>query len=237
MTAREMIAVLRRRWYVLAAAGLCTIVGAAAVHKRPIMFQACNALFVTAPSTHANPNAYTNENTSLVATAGVATRAVMSSQVQQAIRSRGLTGSYDAEMTNTGSNENPAFGEPTLQICSTSPDPAMAISTTNGATKQFQQILFQRQAAQHVAPESMITVALVAEPAALPILGHPSQAYLGVGLLGLVGGVALTLWSDPFLSRRQRGKAGQSRARPAAGPGRRHMPALGRQPRTPGPVG
>jgi hypothetical protein len=203
VTAWQLTAALRRRWYVLALCAVLTVAGAWAVHHRPITNQACAALFVTPPPTHNDPNVLTNGDDTLVATTGVITRAVMSGRGQARIRAEGLTASYDAAMTNTGSNETPLFGEPTLQVCSLSTDPNMALRTTHAVTDQFRQILQQRQAAQGTRPDWMITVTVISFPAALPITGRPSQAYLGVLLLGLVAGLALTLWSDPLLTRWQ----------------------------------
>jgi hypothetical protein len=206
VTPREMIATLRRRWYVLAVVALCTLLGVMAVHKRSITYMECDVLFVNPPPTHLNANVLLNETDSLDATTGIVTRAVMSSTVQDQLQSAGLTASYDAEMTNTGTNETPAFGEPSLQICSSSTSAVMAQRTTNGVTRQFLGILHERQVAQHVRPAMMITAEVIGSPSVQPIYGRPSQAYIGVGLIGIVGGVALTLWSDPFLERRQRRK-------------------------------
>jgi hypothetical protein len=214
VTPREIIATLRRRWYVLAVVALCTLVGVMAVHKRSITYMECDVVFVNPPPTHLNANVLLNETDSLDATAGVVTRAVMSSTVQDRLRSAGLTASYDAEMTNTGTNETPAYSEPSLQICSSSTSAVMALRTTRGVTGQFVTILHDRQAAQDVRPNKMITAEVIGSPSAQPIYGRPSQAYIGVGLIGIVSGVALTLWSDPLLERRQRRKA--ARGRPAA---------------------
>jgi hypothetical protein len=196
---------------VLALCLVLTIAGVLAVRHRPIAQQACAALFVSSPPTHNNPNTLTNGADALVATTGVITRIVMSGPVQARLRAEGLTATYDAEMTNTGSNETPLYGEPTLQVCSLSTDANMALRTTHAVTQQFQDTLRQRQAAQGVRPDWMITVSVISFPAALPITGRPSQAYLGVLLLGLVAGLTLTLWSDPVLERWQRRRA----ARPA----------------------
>jgi hypothetical protein len=210
VTARQFAATLRRRWYVLVLLIVVTVAGAYAVHKRPIMTQACADLFVKAPPTHNNPNVLTNGNDTLVATAGVVTRAVMSAPAIRQIRAEGMTADYDAEMTNTGSNETPLFGSPTLQICSLSTDPNMALRTTAAVSRQFGHILRQRQLAYGTPPDWMIHVTVISESAALPILGRPSQAYLGVMLLGIVASIPLTLWSDPLLERRRRRRAARA---------------------------
>lgn len=215
MSARELVVVVRRRWYVLAMVLLCTVVSAYVVHKRQISYEACDVLFVTAPPTHLNPNIYTNEAGSLDTMTGLVTRALMSSATQQQVRSAGVVGTYDAEMTNTGSNENPLFGEPSLQICSTATAPDMALRTTGAATRQYQAILRERQLEQNVPSKLLIGVSIVASPFAQPLYGRPSQALLGVGLIGLIAGFAVTLWSDPVLARRRLQRI--NRAKVAAG--------------------
>jgi hypothetical protein len=212
MSAHELVAAIRRRWYVLALVLLCTVAGIGVVHKRSISYVACNALFVTQPPSHVNPNVYTDQSGALDSMTGLVTRALMSSAEQQQIRSEGF-GTYDAEMTNTGSNENPLYGEPSLEICSTSTDPDMAVRTTAAATRRYQVIMRQRQLEQQVPARLMIGVSVIASPYAAPIYGRPSQAYLGVGLFGLIAGVPVTLWSDPVLRRRRLRRASRSRAR------------------------
>lgn len=212
MSVRAVVTVMRRRWYVLAMALLCTAVAVLVVHKRPLSYEACAELFVMAPRTSLNPNVYTNEAGSLDSMTGLVTRALMSPAMQAKIRSEGYA-EYDAEMTNTGSNENPLYGEPSLQICSTSRDSDLAMRTAKVATQEYQLIMEQRQAQQKVNHKLMMTVSVVAAPVALPIRGHPSQAYLGVGLFGVIAGMAVTLWSDPFLVGRRRHSQRASRSR------------------------
>jgi hypothetical protein len=211
MSAHELVAAIRRRWYVLAMVLVCTLAGIGLVHKRSISYEACNALFVTEPPTHVDPNVYTNESGSLDSMTGLVTRALMSSAVQQQVRAEGL-GTYDAEMTNTGSNETPVYGEPSLEICSIATNADLPVPTTAAATKQFQVILRERQLEQQVPAKLLIGVTVTASPYAAPIYGRPSQAYLGVGLLGLVASVPITLWSDPVLERRRRRRGKRSRA-------------------------
>jgi hypothetical protein len=204
MTAREWVATLRRRWYVLAAILLCTTMALWVVHKRAIAYQACNILFVTAPPTQLVPNVYTNDEPSLIATTGIVTRQVMSQPVQARLRAEGVTASYDAEMRNNGTSETPQYGEPTLQVCSSSTDPAMAIRTTGAVTTLFGKILHDRQVVDHVPHNSYITLRTISPPTPTPVYGRPSQAYLGVGLIGLVVGVTLPFWIEPLLDRWQR---------------------------------
>ena len=68
-------------------------------------------------------------------------------------------------------------------------------------TTDLRAVLRQMQIERHVPPESSITVVSIAPAFPDPIFGRPSLAYLGVLLIGAVSGVALSLWSDPLLTR------------------------------------
>ena len=199
MSALEFVATLRRRWYVLALVGVCTIAGVWAVHKRPITYQACEGLYVSGPPTHGN--VYLDNNVSLAMTTGMVTQTMMSQPMRQKILSTGSVASYTVAQTNTGDIRFPAYTQPSLQVCTTSASQQSVLSAIQLVTTDLRAVLRQMQITQHVPPESSITAASVAPAAPDPIFGRPSLAYLGVLLIGAVSGVALSLWSDSLLTR------------------------------------
>ena len=99
MSAFEFAAVLRRRWYVLALAGLFTLVGMWAVHVRPISYQGCEGLYFS--GTPWVENVYLDGNPSLAVVAGMVTETMMSQPMQQRIRARS-NADYAVAQTNTG---------------------------------------------------------------------------------------------------------------------------------------
>jgi hypothetical protein len=121
-----------------------------------------------------------------------------------------VTAYYTVNQENTGSPETPAYTAPLLQICTTAAQPWTVVDTTNLVTKKFRAILNQVQAATNVTPPSMITASTLVPVAAGAGTGRPSQAYVGVLLIGIIGGFALTAWSDPVIDewhRRRRAAA------------------------------
>lgn len=199
MSALEFVATLRRRWYVLALVGACTVAGVWAVHKRPITYQACQGLYVSGPSTYGN--VYLDSNVSLAMTTGMVTQTMMSQPMRQKILSAGSVASYTVAQTNTGDIRFPSYTQPSLQVCTTSASPQSVLSAIQLVTTDLRAVLRQMQIERHVPPESSITVASIAPASPDPIFGRPSLAYLGVLLIGAVSGVALSLWSDPLLTR------------------------------------
>jgi len=201
MSALEFIATLRRRWYVLALVGLCTVAAVYAVHKRPIAYTACQGLYLSGPPLL--NNVYLDPNASLAMVTGMVTQNVMSQPVQQELRSAGAA-DYDVEQTNDGDIRSPVYDLPTMQVCANSSSSQGVLAATRLVNANLRAELSDMQTAQHiknVKHVSMIKITSIFPALPAPILGHSTLAYIGVLLFGTVSGVALTLWSDPWLAR------------------------------------
>lgn len=203
MTIWEWRAAMKRRWPVLVVGLLCTVCAVWAVHKRPVSYQACASVIVGAPTTTTNPNIYNNTQASLVVATGLITEELQSAPVQQRLRAGGAAATYQAQMHNNGTVETPAYWEPEMDMCASSPDPEMSVHTSNAALAEFGILLRAREVAAHVAPRDFLTESLLASPGAVPEEGRSSQAYLGVGVLGLIATAASALWVDEYLRRRR----------------------------------
>jgi hypothetical protein len=207
MTALDCLATLRRRWYVLALIGLCTVIGTWAVHQRSITWEACEGLYLSGPPAAAN--VYLNSDPSLAMTTGMVTQTMSSSAMQDKLSAAGATAAYSVTQTNTGEVRFPAYAQPTLQICANSTDPSATTRTISLATTEFRAVLHTMQSERHVPAKSYVVASILSPAQAAPITGKPTQAYLGVFLMGLISAVACTLWSDPLI-------AGWGRRRKAA---------------------
>jgi hypothetical protein len=126
--------------------------------------------------------------------------------MQQRMQASGVT-DYAVTQTNGGDVQFPFYSQPTMQVCVTSPTPQGTVSAAQLVTGGTRSVLHEIQAAQHVPAGSFITAAQLTPAVPVPIIGHPSLAYLGVLLIGAVAAVPLALWSDPlfrYLQRRNR---------------------------------
>ena len=197
MSAREFVAVLRRRWYVLALAGLFTLVGMWTVHARPVSYQGCEEIYFAAAST--GGNAFLEDYPSLAEVTGMVTQTMMSQPIQRQMQAKGVT-DYAVTQTNTGDVQFPNYTQPTMQVCTTSATPQSTVSAAQLVTTGIRSVLYQMQAAQHAQADSFITAAQLTPAIPVPIIGHPSLAYLGALLIGAVAAVPLVLWSDPLLT-------------------------------------
>jgi len=193
MSALEFTAALQRRWYVLALAGLFTLVGMWAVHVRPLSYQGCGGLYFAAPYTEGN--IYLESPESLAVVTGMVTQTMMSQPMQQRMGASGVT-DYVVTQTNTGEIRFPNYQQPTMQVCTTSTTPLGTVSAAQLVTSDIRSVLHQMQAAQHVPADSFITATQLTPAVPVPIIGRPSLAYLGVLLIGAIAAVPLALWSD-----------------------------------------
>jgi hypothetical protein len=200
VTAADWVLALRRRWYVLAVILLCTLAGIFAVRHRPITYEACEGLYLSGPPQFSN--VYLNQNPSLAMMTGAVTTTMTSPAMEQKLQSSGLMADYTVVQTNTGEIRQPSWNLPTLQICVTSRSSQATLGGLPKVTSQFRTVLHDMQAAQHAKPGSLIVAATVSPPVVTAIVGKPSQAYIGVLLIGLIGGVSVTLWTDLLLKRR-----------------------------------
>lgn len=204
MTIWEWLTALLRRWPILLAGILCTMGAVVLVHGRPIAYEACGSVVVSAPKTLTYPNIYNNLRGSLVAATGLIVQELTSAPVQRHLMSEGLAPSYQAEVHNTGTVETPGYTEPLMDVCTSSYDSGLALRTSNAVIREFGTILRTRQASAHVPRKSLLTDTVIVKPGAQPVTGRPSQAYLGVGLMGLIITGVVALWSDQLVRRRKR---------------------------------
>src|SRR5689334_1259874 len=157
VTLRALLAVLRRRWFVLIAVLLLTGVVMALVHARPITYEACGSLTLLPPKVGYQPNRYGSSLPPLVTTSGLLAQQVNSHQVRQRLAAEGLTASYDAEVLNTGTLANPTYTEPLVNVCSFAYGPVPPLNTTNAVIKTFSERLRALQAEAHVPRAGLIT--------------------------------------------------------------------------------
>lgn len=205
MAAIEWLAALRRRWYLLVIATLCTGVAAWAVHSRTMSYQGCEGLYLSAPASATSLYPYGSPiygYSSVIAATATVTQTMMSEPMQQELGRSGVSGDYSVTMSNTGDPRFPTYSQPTVQICAPAVSSQGAVQSIETVANQFGLILHRMQSQQHVPSDSFITAAIIIPPSSGPVIGRPSQAELGVLLIGLLVGIAFTARTDQFLRRR-----------------------------------
>lgn len=204
MTAVEWLAALRRRWYILIFAILCTGMVAWAVHSRIISYQGCEGLYLSPPATATS--AYLDHNPlygapSVIVATAIVTQTMMSQPMHQELSRAGVPSSYSVVMTNTGDPRFPTYSQPTLQICVAAASSQSTLQSIETVANRLRAALSNMQSQQGIPSDSFITAEIIVPPSSGPVIGRPSQAELGVLLVGLLVGIALTVRTDQFMRR------------------------------------
>jgi hypothetical protein len=206
VTAVEWLAALRRRWYILVVAALCTGVVALAVHSRTISYQGCEELYLSGPAAARSSYLFGNPlygNQSVVITTAIVSQIMMSPTMQQQLDRSGVSSGYSVTMADTGDPRFPTYSQPAAQICAASTSSQGTVQSVEEVTNRFRMVMHEMQAKQKVPPNRFITAATITPLSSGPVIGRPSQAELGVLLAGLLVGIALTVRTDRFLRRGQ----------------------------------
>ena len=203
MTAREWVATLCRRWYVMVGVLLCTVGVLFAVQGRSITYRGCDQLFLGGLPLPWNKNVLAVQNASVAMVSGMVVAEMDSQQMRQRIAAAGYPTFYNMLMTNTGESRFPSYTSPTLHICVSSTSRQAVIGTNAIVSQKYITLLTSMQAARNVPVKSRIAVTRLAQAVPEAIVGRPGQAYFGVALTGVLLSVALALWSDPVLTRWQ----------------------------------
>lgn len=208
MSLREVLSVIRLRWYVAVAALLVTAVAGAWVHHPKPTFVGTCVVVLEPPTDPTAPNRLAAV-TSSIATAGyMVNLAVMDGSQTAALRRAGVVGTYTITPNNNGTSETPQYDLPSEVLTVQTGDPESAVSGVTvleaAYAKRFQEI----QAADGVPKSLWITPEMLVPPVAQQVVGSRSRGVIGVGVLGLGATVILPIWFDRWAARR-RGRSGR----------------------------
>ncbi|MFK0016055.1 O-antigen ligase family protein [Streptomyces sp. NPDC091027] len=210
MSIREMGAVLRRRWYVLAPVVLLSLLAALHLYRSvPVAYQSQSsvALLDSSAASQLPPsfgNPISNAGGALVVTADVLIRTLSGADAARDLHSLGVTDPYTVGFAANTSG-------PLLTLTVTGTDRGKVLEETNKLTDFAGEQLNALQAAAKVQPAYMVQTAPVVLPQTpVPQLKSRYQQVLGVLILGAAGGFVLSFVTDAALlaRRRRRERAG-----------------------------
>jgi hypothetical protein len=204
---------VRPRYAVLLVLGLAAVLGWH-VRTSPPSQEARVVVLFLAPSSPSAPNQYRLFRPDLAATADVVVRTVTDSPIRQQIESAGLLPSYDVIITNTGTQEEPQYAEPTLTVTAVSTNPSRALLTASRVTSLLERELYDRQRVMGADEDFLIVSRRIGAPVVRPIEGQPNRALAAIGLLGVGSAAFVGLLTDRLRNRIS--AAPRSLPRPAA---------------------
>lgn len=211
MTTYDVLQILWRRWKLVVACLLVTMVTAAVVSAPITVYWSKTDVLFVYPGPR-NSNSLVTTSDSVIATAGLIAVQVNStahnprlSTDDVSIVDAGIfTGSL-IRLPNSGGQWAVNFNKPMLNVQVSGSDPEEVRSRAAAEVAQILGILKQRQAAAHVTPAELIT----ARPSpALPVVeasrGSRIRALAGLLVLGLGLTFAVVLFFDQVSLRRRR---------------------------------
>ncbi|MGW6783305.1 O-antigen ligase family protein [Streptomyces sp. NPDC054987] len=215
MSIREIVAVLRRRWYVIGPALVLSLLAALHLYRSvPVAYQSQSSVALLDSSAAAKlppafGNPISNAGGALVVTADVLIRTLSGADAARELHSLGVTDPYTVGFAANTSG-------PLLTLTVTGTDRERVLEETNILTGFAGEQLDALQAAAEVQPAHMVQTAPVVLPQTpVPQLKSRYQQVLGVLILGVAGGFVLSFVVDASAAARRR-----RRGRSAADPGR-----------------
>jgi len=194
----EVLAALRARWYLAAAALLCVAVAGwtAVLHGGPL-YQATAAVVLVPPKEPSVPNTLASATPSIAA-AGLAVDDILLSPAEGAsLRAQGVTDAYGIVPRNNGTNETPAYRVPSEQITVTGADPEGVQQEAETLIADYGVRLRSMQSAAGVPLKVQITDGVLAPPTVAELHGSRSRGAVGLGLLGAGAAVAVAVRTRP----------------------------------------
>ncbi|WP_405422306.1 O-antigen ligase family protein [Streptomyces erythrochromogenes] len=218
MSIRELVAVLRRRWYVIVPAILLSLLAALHLYRSvPVAYQSQSsvALLDSSAASKLPPsfgNPISNAGGALVVTADVLIRTLSGADSARELHSLGVSDPYTVGFAANTSG-------PLLTLTVTGTDREKVLEETNTLTGFAGEQLNALQAAAKVQPAYMVQTAPVVLPQTpVPQLKSRYQQVLGVLIVGVGAGFVLSFVADALLAARRRRR--ERSAEDSGGPGR-----------------
>ncbi|SEQ12526.1 hypothetical protein [Microlunatus flavus] len=212
MTSRELVHVLVRRWYVLVAGGLLTLVALGGVFVRPGVYWAQMELVLVAPAEPYYPNTVADAPHSLAPLAALVVSdfngprpPLLTSYATTTLFGLGVRDGVQVRLPNQGSQFQPLFTAPTLDVQVVGSSEQEVTVRAEQVRGQVQELLQRRQALAGVADRNRVRA--ISSPEALDVQHMTGSRTRALAATGLVGALAtgLLAWSwDRLVARRRR---------------------------------
>ncbi|MFJ7590981.1 O-antigen ligase family protein [Streptomyces sp. NPDC097617] len=219
MSIGEILAVLRRRWYVMVPLTLISLLGGAHLYRSvPVAYQSESSVALldstaVAELAPAFGNPIANAGGSLVVTADVLIRTLSGTDAARDLQGIGVTDPYTVGFAANTSG-------PMLTLSVTGTDRAKVLEETNKLTAFAGETLNALQTAAQVKPAYMVQAAPVVLPQIpVPQMKSRYQQVLGVVILGTTSAFTFSFLTDSTLAALRRRR--RASAAPARGRGRR----------------
>lgn len=212
MTLSDLLDVIRRRWYVLAAALLCTVVVALGLARTDGVYSVRVTLVFLPPAvTSSSDNTLSSSSETLVHFAGVVEREYNGNDADSSFVSSeatlagsGVRSGTRVFLPNAGGQWTYSFPHPVLVVESVNPQRDGAVEALERAVDELIAIAEDRQIAAGASADTRISVLVSDATARVQYLdGSSIRAASAIGFLGLLLGGATAVLTDRLVARRK----------------------------------
>ena len=204
MSLREVLAVIRLRWYVVAVVVLLAAAGGWHVKHMKPLYLGTSVVVLTPPKEVTVPNKLTAVTPSIAIVGLAVNMALLDKSQADHLRQEGVVGDFTITPRNSGTEQTPQYILPSELIGVETGDPAVALRSVTILERLFAEQLDTWQADQGLAPATRITAQVLVAPGVQPVIGSHTRGLLGTALLAAGAAVVAPLWFDRYVRWRER---------------------------------
>jgi hypothetical protein len=201
---REVLEIIRLRWYLAAAVILATLVAGWTVAHPQKTYQAESVVLLVPPKEPTAPNKLAATTPSIAVTGLMVDTILNDPTSAERLRAAGVAGDFTLAPRNNGTTETPKYTIPAEQLTVTGPDPDAAVASVAALSAVFTEELSDLQARAGVGTAYRITTQVLVPPTAAPVYGSKVRGLIGVAVIGVIGVVLLPHWFERYVRRRAR---------------------------------
>lgn len=211
MTARGLIAVFLRRWYVIALGAVLTVAGMYVTLHQPGVYWTQMTVVLLAPAEEYFPNKIQDPHYALAPMAGVIVKEwnkdhspTLTASGDTTLFGEGKVDEVQVRMPNQGSQWRPLYLTPNIDVQVVGTDPVQVEEQAIKASAELAAILDEQQ--DQIGVSARLRISSVASPEVPTvyfITGSRPRALAATALAGALSTFALTYWLDRYLRGRR----------------------------------
>ena len=205
MALMTVLAALRRRWYVVVAGLLASLVLVGQAAKPHGAYETTAAMLFFPPVSRLNPNGYTDGGGNVITAAAFVAVRMQAPEVKADLAAKGMVKDYTVVMHNSGNQFADNFDRAAIDISISGPDPATTSRSLQLVAAEIRSELNAAQSRARADRREWIRTQLSpVDPTILLVPGNRMRAAAAALLLGVALTVLVAIGLDDRLRRRAR---------------------------------
>lgn len=199
-----VLGALRRRWYILLAGMLASLLLVAQAAKPHGAYETAAAMLFFPPISRINPNGYTDGGGNVITAAAFVAARMQAPEVKADLAAKGIVKTYTVVMHNSGNQFADNFDRAAIDIRVSGPDLATTSRSLQLVATKIRSELDAAQIQTHVDRREWIRTQLSPDdPTILLVRGNRMRAAAASLVLGVMVTIVVAVGLDDRLRRRQ----------------------------------